>query len=125
MTKLRFGLHGAICALLFCSAANAAPPPKPDLADIAEGSYFGDVISDARGSSRSDVRVIVTKIGPNKVRVTADYARLPTFTAPLERAMSTIQKAGPGSQVFLLDLAKTPRSLDITVDDASWSGHKE
>jgi hypothetical protein len=115
----------AAAAALACCAAAPPSKPKPDLADLAQGSYFGDVISDARGSSHSDVRVTVTKIGPNRVRISADYARLPAFTAPLTRAMSTIQKAGPGNEVFLLDLAKTPPSLDITVDDASWSGRKE
>ena len=112
---------------LIASTAGAAPTakPRPDLADLAQGSYFGDVISDARGSSRSDVRVTVAKVGPNRVRVTADYARLPAFTTALTRAMSTIQSTGPGGQVFLLDLSKTPTSLDVTVDDASWSGRKE
>jgi hypothetical protein len=112
-------------AVAFSAAAVAAPAPKPDLADRASGTYFGDVISDARGSSRSGVRVTVTKMGPNQVRISADYARLPAFTARLERVMNTIQKSGPGSEVFLLDLSKTPVGLDLTVDDASWSGHRE
>jgi hypothetical protein len=117
-------------ALLLPGTAMAAPAgrivpvPKRDLADTAQGSYFGDVISDARGASRSDVRFTVTKIGPNKVRVTSDYARLPPFTATLTRAMSTIQNAG-GPEVFLLDLSKTPATLMVTVADASWSGHRE
>jgi hypothetical protein len=117
-------------SLLIPAAAFAAPPartapvPRADLADTAQGSYFGDVISDARGSSRSDVRITVTKIGPNKVKVTSDYPRLPAFTASLTRAMSTIQNAG-GPEVFLLDLSKTPHSLMVTVADASWSGAKE
>jgi hypothetical protein len=117
-------------ALLLPAAALAAPPgrtapvPRPDLADTAQGSYFGDVISDARGSSRSNVRFTVTKIGPNKIRVTSDYARLPEFTASLTRAMRTIQNAS-GPEVFLLDLSKTPPTLMVTVADASWSGQKE
>jgi len=123
--------HFLASALLLALAApgglavHAAPKAaaRADLADSAAGSYFGDVISDARGSSRSDVRLTVTKVGPNKVRVTSDYARLPAFTATLTRAMQTIQ--GNGSEVFLLDLSKSPVSLDVTVDDASWSGRKE
>jgi hypothetical protein len=117
-------------ALLLPSAAFAAPAgrtvpvPRRDLADTAQGSYFGDVISDARGSSRSDVRITVTKIGPNQVRVTSDYPRLPPFTARLTRAMSTIQNAG-GPEVFLLDLSKSPATLMVTVADASWSGHRD
>ena len=102
----------------------SAPIPRADLADIAQGSYFGDVISDARGSSHSDVRITVARIGPNKVRVTSDYPRLPAFTATLTRAMSTIQNIS-GVEVFLLDTSKSPPTLMVTVADASWSGAKE
>ncbi|MDB5694341.1 MAG: exported protein of unknown function [Alphaproteobacteria bacterium] len=103
---------------------HAAPVPRHDLADAAQGSYFGDVISDARGSSHSDVRIDVAKIGPNKVRVTSDYARLPAFTATLTRAMDTIQNAG-GAEVFLYDPTRTPPTLMISDADASWSGTKQ
>ena len=95
-----------------------------DLADLAAGRYFGDVISDARGSSRSDVRITVVKVGPNKVQVTSDYPRLRSFAATLTRAMDTVQNAS-GDEVFLLDLAKAPHSLHVTVDDASWAGSRE
>ena len=104
--------------------AGQAAAARRDLADIAQGSYFGDVISDARGSSRSDVRITVAKIGPNRVRVSSDYPRLPTFEATLTRAMETIQNRD-GNEVFLLDLARTPNSLHVTVDDASWAGTRQ
>jgi hypothetical protein len=105
------------------SAAAQPSAPRPDLADIAAGVYDGDVISDARGSSRSNVRLTVVKTGPNTVSVSASYPRLPPFAAKLTRAMNTIQKSG-GSGVFLLDMSKHPYGLDVTVDDASWSGSK-
>jgi hypothetical protein len=35
--------------------------------------------------------------------------------------MDTIQNVG-GTEVFLLDIGRTPRHLDLTIDDASWSG---
>jgi hypothetical protein len=95
-----------------------------DLADLASGTYSGDVISDARGSSRSDVTITVSKVGPDTVSVTSSYSRLPPFTTRLTRAMQTIQQIGT-AHVFLLDLSRTPRHLDITNDDASWSGEKE
>src|SRR5690242_17248127 len=86
-------------------------PPAPrvpgaplDLADIAAGVYRGDVISDARGASRSGVTIIVTKTGPNTVSVTSDYGRLPPFSVRLTRATNTIQQVGT-SVVFLLDLS--------------------
>ena len=116
-------------ALLSCMAlatsgiavAQDRAQSRRDLADIAEGVYSGDVISDARGSSRSDVRITVTRIGANRVRIAADYARLPAFEASLTRAMDTIQNAS-GDEVFLLDLSRSPASLHVTVDDASWAG---
>jgi len=93
------------------------------LADMAQGEYDGDVISDARGAGQSDVHITVRKIAHNTVRVSSDYARLPPFTAKLTRALETIQIAD-GPQVFLLDLSKSPLTLEITDDDASWSGAK-
>lgn len=107
--------------------AKTARKPRVDLADTAAGVYHGDVISDARGSSQSDVTISVDKTGPNTVRVTSDYERLPEFTTRLTRAMQTIQNTGstPQLQVFLLDLSKNPRTLMVTVDDASWAGLKQ
>ena len=102
----------------------AAPARKLDLADTAAGTYQGDVISDARGSSQSDVTITVTRTAPNTVSVASSYGRLPTFTVRLTRAMQTIQQAS-GDNVFLLDLSRSPRHLDVTVDDASWSGEKQ
>ena len=97
---------------------------RADLAHMASGTYVGDVISDARGESRSGVRLTVARTGPNQVRVTSDYPRLPAFAARLSRAMDTLQNVG-GEAVFLLDLSKSPRTLMVTVDDASWAGSKE
>ncbi|HEX7917089.1 hypothetical protein [Rudaea sp.] len=113
-------------------SSDADAPAKPkkkrrlDLADTAAGTYFGEVISDARGSSQSGVEITVRRIAPNTVSVTSSYPRLPAFTTRLTRAMQTIQHTGgDASIVFLLDLSKSPRHLDVTVDDASWSGDKQ
>src|SRR3569623_436393 len=117
MRMLSFRLVTPLAAALLLAAA-APPAPgrtaaaRADLAVLAQRSYFDAVISDARGESRSDVRIQVTKIGPNRVRVTSDYPRLPPFTAALGRAMSTIQNVG-GGEVFLLDTSKSPPSLMI------------
>lgn len=99
----------------------AAPARKGDLADRVAGTYKGDVISDARGSSRDNVTITVTRTGPNRVEVKSDYARIPTVTIPLEKAMDAILAAS-GSSVFLLDTVRSPDRLDLTIDDASWSG---
>jgi len=39
-------------------------------AELAAGVYYGNVVSDAKGGSRSDVTVTVTQVGPRKVRIT-------------------------------------------------------
>ena len=124
----------ATLAACLCAAAALSALPQPatsqsrpaarDLAEIAAGTYSGDVISDARGASRSGVRIIVVKIAPNRIRVSADYPRLPSFEAGLTRAMDTIQNVS-GDQVFLLDLSRTPHGLNVTVDDASWAGTRQ
>ena len=102
-------------------APKAAPARKADLADRVAGTYKGAVVSDARGSSRDNVTITVTRTGPNKVEVKSDYPRIPTVTIPLEKAMDAILAAS-GPSVFLLDTVRSPDRLDLTIDDASWSG---
>ena len=95
MKRRRF-LRGVLVAcgtalVPMLARAQADPPKrKPDLGDAAEGTYFGDVISDSKGSSKSDVTLTVTRIGRNLVRVTSDYARLPVVEVPLTLAMGKI-----------------------------------
>lgn len=128
MRKLRLALFAVAGLTMLIPAGASAEAKKPtkaqhvlDLADVSAGTYFGDVISDSRGSSQSDVTITVAKTGPNTVRVSSSYPRLPTFSVHLTRAMQTIQQAS-GDNVFLIDQAKSPWSLDVTVDGASWSG---
>jgi len=101
----------------------AAPTRKADLADRVAGTYKGAVASDARGSSRDNVTIIVTRTGPNKVEIKSDYPRIPTVTIALEKAMDAILAAS-GPSVFLLDTVRSPDRLDLTIDDASWSGNR-
>lgn len=125
-----------ICGILFvCSAVllplvtataqSDAPKRKPDLGDVAQGTYVGDVISDSTGSSKSNVTLTVTRIGINRVRIWSDYARLPTVEVPLTRAMDKILHAG-GTTTFLLDQAKSPTRLDVSfLNEVSWAGTKQ
>lgn len=116
-----------VAALLPAFAADAqsdSPQRPPDLADIAGGTYFGDVTSDSKGSSRSGVTVTVTRIGKNRVRIMSDRARLPPVDVPLTRAMDRILNAS-GATPFFLDRSKTPMRLDIGfIDEVSWAGVK-
>jgi hypothetical protein len=123
---MRFQIQRAAAvaaALLVAGPALAQAPRKPDLADAVAGTYAGDVISDSKGSSRSDVTLTVTRTGPNTVQVTSSYSRLPVITVPLTTAMSTIQQAR-GDSVFLYDRGK--QSLDVSFNnEVSWSGTRQ
>ncbi|MDR6832829.1 MULTISPECIES: hypothetical protein [unclassified Sphingopyxis] len=101
--------------------AETSPTRKADLADRVAGTYKGAVISDARGSSRDNVTITVTRVGLNKVEITSDYPRIPTVTIPVEKAMDAILAAS-GPYVFLLDTVRAPDRLDLSIDDASWYG---
>ena len=106
-------------------AQGDTPKHKPDLADVAQGTYLGDVISDSQGSSRSGVTVTVARISKNQVRITSDYARLPTVEVSLTQAMNKILNAS-GTTTFLLDRSKVPMRLDISFrNEVSWSGAKQ
>ncbi len=105
----------------FAETPKAAPAHKADLADRVAGTYKGAVISDARGSSRDNVTITVTRVGANKVEIKSGYARIATVTIPLEKAMDAILAAS-GPYVFLLDTVRSADRLDLTIDEASWSG---
>ena len=113
----------ALAVALVAGPAFAQAQRKPDLADAVAGTYAGDVISDSKGSSRSNVTLTVTRTGPNTVQVTSNYSRLPTITVPLTTAMNTIQQAR-GDSVFLYDRGK--KSLDVSFNmEVSWSGVRQ
>jgi len=106
------------------ASAQASPERKPDLGDVAEGTYFGDVTSDSKGSSRADVTLTVKRIGVNRVRITSDDARLPEVDVPLMRAMDKIVQSR-GDTVFLYDWSKRPAHLDVSFHGpATWSGNR-
>ena len=106
-------------------APSDVPPHEPDLGDVAQGRYVGDVISDSRGSSKSNVTLTVTRIGSNQVRITSDYARLPIVDVPLTSAMDKIVQA-QGNTVFLLDPTQRPARLDVSfLNEVSWAGAKQ
>ena len=105
-------------------SAPAAAQRKPDIADMVAGTYSGAVIADTRGGSRSDVDVTVTRVAKNVVSVSSDYPRIPTTQVTLTRASDAILAVGAAS-TFLIELNKDPRRLDLSIDGATWMGHKE
>ena len=114
-----------IAALVSLSTASlAAPERKPDLADLVAGTYVGDIISDARGSSKSGVTITVTRVAKDRVAIACDCARIPKVEIPIERAMDAIL-ASSGPHVFLIENHRDPRRLSLTIDDASLSLEKQ
>jgi hypothetical protein len=118
-------LAGALviaATLGLAGAAHGAPDHKPDLADAVAGTYAGDVISDSKGSSKSGVTLTVTRAGPNTVKVTSDYPRLPVVGVQLTAAMSNILQKD-GDTVFNYD--RKTGQLDVSFhNDVSWSGSR-
>jgi hypothetical protein len=94
----------------------------PDLATTLEGVWVGDVISDSKGSSRSDVLVTIRRTSRNTISITSDYARLPAVTVTLTRALSSII-AAEGDTDIIYDTAKETKDLGITFKgEVAWSG---
>jgi hypothetical protein len=79
-------------------------------ADLVIGTYFGDVSSDAKGGSRSDIAVTITKLDRSTVRVTSDYRRFGTVDVTLTRTGNKIFNAG-GDSPFIVDLDRNPPTL--------------
>ncbi|MCX5930603.1 MAG: hypothetical protein NTW83_01885 [Cyanobacteria bacterium] len=80
------------------------------LADLVIGTYFGNVVSDSKGSSRSDIEVTITKLDRYTVRVTSDYQRIGIVDVTLTRSGNMILNVG-GDSVFILDLDQNPPTL--------------
>jgi hypothetical protein len=98
---------------------------SPGPADIVAGRYRGDVIADAKGSSRSDVELQVTKLDKWTVRITSDYSRLGTIDVAVTRVADKIMNAG-GDTVFLLDPNVQPMTLDYSVHgEVTYHGQKQ
>ena len=115
-------------AALFLRRPAQVPGPAAghvDLADLASGVYHGEVTSDAKGSSRSDVTVTVVKVSPRRVRITSDYERLDTVEVELTRVGEGIQSVGDDTS-FHLELAKQPPALSYSPHgDVAYNGRKE
>jgi len=93
------------------------------LADLVSGTYEGSVIADAKGSSRSDVRVTVQKIERNTVRVTSDYERLGSVEVSLTRTDESNILNVDGDTVFHVYLEHDPHKLELSVhNEVSYEG---
>ena len=95
------------------------------LADLVTGTYIGNVVSDSKGSSRSDIGVTVTKLDRYTVRVTSDYPRLGTVDVTLTRIGNKILGAG-GDSPFIVDLDQSPPTLAFNPrNELAYGGTKQ
>ncbi len=96
-----------------------------DLADLVVGNYYGGVIADSKGSSRSDVAVAITKIDRTKVRVSSEYSRLGTADITLTRTGNQILNAD-GDTPFIIDLDHNPPTLLFNPrNEIAYRGNKQ
>jgi hypothetical protein len=96
-----------------------------ELADLVVGAYYGDVVSDAKGGSRSDVAVTVTKLDRSSVRVSSDYLRLGSVDVTLTRSGNMII-AADGDTPFIVDLDRNPPTLEFTPrNEVAYRGNKQ
>ena len=126
-TKLMVILVFSLLTGTICLASDKAKEIKkpPELADVAVGVYYGDVVSDSKGSSRSDVTVTITKIDSRTVNVTSDYGRLGTVVIPLTRRDDKVLNAA-GDTPLVVDLGQQPPRLDYSPhNEISYAGHQQ
>lgn len=100
----------------------APPGADPGLADLVSGAYYGNVISDSRGGSRSDVGVTVTRLDRSNVRVSSDYQRVGTVDLALTRVGNKVLNAD-GDSPFMVDLERSPPTLSFNPrNELAYSG---
>ena len=122
---LTFAMAQQAASVAIERPASATKKDRPDLADTVVGTYFGDVISDSRGSSQPGVTLYVTKVNKSTVRIASDYARLPTVEVPIALYSNQVL-ATRGSAVFVLNRNKSPQTLDFNPDGSvSFAGVRQ
>ena len=101
------------------------PNTNTEPADLVVGSYYGDVISDSKGSSRSDVTLTITKLDKRTIRVTSDYPRLGTVDVALTRIGSKILSVS-GNTILTFDLEQHPPRLEYNPNgEVAYAGSKQ
>jgi hypothetical protein len=103
--------------------ASAAAKRPVDLAELVSGTYDGAVVADTRGGSRSGIVITVKRAAKNVVEVSCDYARVPTVRIVITAASDSIIAARPGNG-FLIERAKDPKRLDLSIDGVTLIVHK-
>lgn len=106
------------------AAPNQAAIAGGELAELVAGTYLGNINADAKGSSRSDVLVTVTRISRTKVQVTSENPRIGAFAVDLTRIGDNLYNVG-GDSTFIAYPTKSPPELALTArGEVSYDGTK-
>ena len=83
------------------------------LADKVAGNYLGAVVSDSKGSSRSDIAVTLQPVAANRVRASSGYERIGSVEIELTQIGTQVLSVD-GDSTLIVDLAVTPPTLALT-----------
>lgn len=97
---------------------------RTPVADLVSGTYYGAVIADSQGGSRSGVTVTLSRVDNWTVRVTSDYARIQPLEITIDRIGDTVVQAN-GDTAFYLRLDADPVDLQFSpVGEYNYAGVK-
>ena len=83
---------------------------QASLADKVAGTYLGAVVSDSKGSSRSDISVTLQALASNRVRASSGYERIGSVDIELTQIGTQVLSVG-GDSTLIVDLGVTPPTL--------------
>ena len=87
-----------------------------DVADLVQGTYVGEIISDSRGATPPPgVQIIInlTRIGRNRVQITTNTPQLPGADVSVQLASGKVVNTS-GENTIFIDLAQSPWFIDYT-----------
>jgi hypothetical protein len=96
-----------------------------ELADLAVGRYFGDVIADSKAGSRNAINVTISKLDPYTIRLTSDYQRIGNVDVTLTRIGNHLFNAG-GDSTVIVNLEQNPLTITFNPhNELAYSGTKQ
>ena len=107
------------------SASQVRDIESDELADLVVGTYLGNINSDSKGSSRSDVFVTVTRIDRARVRVTSDNQRIGTFDVDLTKIGDDLFNVGGASTLIVYPRRNPPELALIARGEVSYGGTRQ
>ena len=95
-----------------------------ELADLVAGTYLGNINSDSKGGSRSDVIVTVARIDGTRIRVSSENQRIGTFEVALTRIGDNLFNVGGASTLIAYTTKHPPELTFIARGEVSYGGTK-